>query len=67
MLVDVNSKFTCNDFPYLGRDDPRNENESFLERVCMHLLNPCLKAGRNGMADNYFSSLSIAKKLEKEK
>ena len=60
MLVDVNSKFTCNAFPYLGRDKSRNENESLPESVGMHLLSPYLNGGRNVMADNYFSSLSLA-------
>ena len=66
MLVDVNSKFTCNAFADLGRDGSRNENESLLESVVMHLRSPCLNAGRKVTADNYFSSLSLTKKLEKK-
>ena len=61
MLVDVNSKFTCNAFADLGRDESRNENENLPESVVMHLRSSYLNAGRNVTADNYFSSLSQAK------
>ena len=51
MLVDVNSKLTCIAFPYLGRDESRNENESLPESVVMLLLSPYLNADRNVAAD----------------
>ena len=43
------------------------ENESLPKSVVMHLVSPYLNAGWNVMADNYFSSLPLAKKLEKKK
>ena len=66
MPFDVNSKCTCNAFLYIGRDESRNENESLPESVVMLLLSPYLNADRNVAADYQFSSLSLAKKLEKK-
>ncbi|GBN43991.1 hypothetical protein AVEN_174310-1 [Araneus ventricosus] len=60
MLVDVDSKFMCNAFPYLGKDKSRSETEN----VVIRFLNPHLNTGRNVTADNYFSSLSLAKRLK---
>jgi hypothetical protein len=66
MLVDVDSKFMCNAFPYLGKDKTRCETESLSENVVMRLVSPYLNTGRNVTTDNYFSSISLAKRLKKK-
>ncbi|XP_035228790.1 piggyBac transposable element-derived protein 4-like [Stegodyphus dumicola] len=64
MLVDVDSKYMCNAFRYLGKNTSRSETESLPENVVMRLLSHYLNSGRNLTTDNYFSSLSLARRLK---
>ncbi|GBM28779.1 hypothetical protein AVEN_177992-1 [Araneus ventricosus] len=49
---------------HILEDKSRSETESLPENIVMRLLSPYLNTGRNVTADNYFSSLSLAKRLK---
>jgi hypothetical protein len=61
ILVDNDTKYLCNAFPYLGKDKLRSANESFPESVVMRLMSPYLNKGRNVTTDNFFTSASLAR------
>lgn len=67
LLVDVESKYLCGGFPYLGKDDNRSNAISLPEYLVLKLLQPYFKKGRNVTTDNFFTSLNLAKKLMVEK
>lgn len=64
LLVDLNDKYVCNGFPYLGRenDQPRN-GVNLSSYVVLKLLQPYYHLGHNVTCDNFFTSLSLAKAL----
>lgn len=64
LLVDVDSKFLCNGFPYLGKDDLRPRDETLPESVIMKLMEPFQKKGRNVTTDNFFTTVKLGKKLK---
>jgi hypothetical protein len=64
MLVDNDTKYICNAFPYLGKDELRSANESLPESVVMRLMSPYLNKGRNVTTDNFFTSASLARTLK---
>ncbi|XP_076864502.1 uncharacterized protein LOC143516652 [Brachyhypopomus gauderio] len=53
----------CNAIPYLGKDPDRPKGERVSENVVMKLMKPYLGKGRTVATDNFFTSLSLAKKL----
>lgn len=63
LASDVNSKYLVNGFPYLGKDDIRPQSTSLSEFVVLKLVEPYTGHGRNITTDNFFTSLSLAKKL----
>lgn len=64
--VDVDSKFTCVDFPFLEKDNQEVKLKSFL-KYSNAFLNPYLNTNRTVAADNYSSSLSLLKVFKKTK
>ena len=64
MLVDNDTKYPCNAFPYSGKDELRSANESLPESVVMHLMSPYLNTGRNATTNNFFTSASLARTLK---
>jgi hypothetical protein len=68
LLVDLQDKYICNGFPYLGRDDeqPRN-GENLSSSVVLRLLKPYYNLGYNVTCDNYFTNLDLAKSLLSKK
>ena len=64
MLVDNDTKYLCNAFPYLGKDELRSADESLPESVVMWLMSPYLNKGRNVTTDNFFTSASFARTLK---
>ena len=64
MLVDNDTKYLCNAFLYLGKDELRSANESLPESVVMRLMSPYLNKGRNVTTDNFFTSASLARTLK---
>ena len=63
LLVDVVSKYLCNGFPYLGKDEERPGNLQLAEHVVMRLMDGYLNKGHNIVCDNFFTSLSLAETL----
>ncbi|KAF2879644.1 hypothetical protein ILUMI_26526 [Ignelater luminosus] len=65
IAVDAKSKYVLNAFPYLGKDETRPQDQVLSENVVLRLLEPFTKKGRNVTTDNFFTSVKLAKKLEK--
>lgn len=66
LAADVKSKYLINGFPYLGKDDQRPQNRLLGEHVVLKLMDPFLNKGRNVTTDNFFTSVKLAKELEKK-
>jgi len=66
MMVDADSKYLYNDFPYLGKDETRDTSVSVPTDVVMKLIQPLFKHGYNVTCDNFFTSLDLAVRLTKE-
>ncbi|XP_071745461.1 piggyBac transposable element-derived protein 4-like [Lepeophtheirus salmonis] len=67
LAVDSSSKYLVNGFPYLGKDSQRPANKSLSEYVVMKLKEPYLGKWRNVTTDNFFTSLSLANELQKNR
>ena len=67
MLVDADSKYACNSFPYLGKDETRDTCINVPTNVVMNLMQPLFKHSYNVTCDNFFTSLDVAVRLAKEK
>ncbi|KAM9746554.1 uncharacterized protein ACNS7B_010501 isoform 2-T2 [Menidia menidia] len=63
VACDLKTKYVCNILPYLGKDPTRPRGERVSESVVMRLMEPFLDKGRNVTTDNFFTSLSLAKRL----
>lgn len=63
VACDLETKYICNVIPYLGKDKSRPREERLSEHVVMSLLEPFLDKGRNVTTDNFFTSVSLAKRL----
>jgi len=59
MLVENDTKYLCNAFPYLGKDELRSANESLPDSIVMRLSSPYLNKGRN-----FFTSASPARTIK---
>ena len=66
LLADVETKFICNGFPYLGKDDSRPRDESLATHVVTSLTSEIRNNGHTVTCDNFFTSIDLAKKLSKE-
>lgn len=62
-IVDNRTKYLCNGFPYLGKDETRPANESLSLHVVKRLTKPYLNGGYNITADNFFSSMAVVRFL----
>jgi hypothetical protein len=60
LLCEVESKYICNGFPYLGKDSLRPKEEQLGESVVKRLMEPYLKKGYHVTTDNYFTSRKLA-------
>ena len=63
VACDLKTKYVCNILPYLGKDPSRPRGERVAENVVMKLMEPFMDKGRNVTTDNFFTSLSLAKRL----
>ncbi|XP_060725490.1 piggyBac transposable element-derived protein 3-like [Tachysurus vachellii] len=63
LATDLETKYVCNVFPYLGKDPNRQKGERLAESVVMNLMEPFLDAGRNVTTDNFFTSRLLADRL----
>ena len=60
LMVDNNSKYLVNGFPYLGKDDSRPNNMQLSEFVVRKLAEPWMNQGFNITCDNFFTSKNLA-------
>lgn len=67
LLVDLKTKYVLNAIPYLGRFEDRPQEEGLALHVIKKLSNPILNKGHNITADNYFSSLEVARYLKRQR
>ncbi|XP_071746951.1 piggyBac transposable element-derived protein 4-like [Lepeophtheirus salmonis] len=67
LAVDATSKYLVNGFPYLGKDSQRPANKFISEYIVMKLMEPYLDKGRNVKTNNFFTSLSLANELQKNR
>ncbi|XP_024862460.1 uncharacterized protein LOC112450618 [Kryptolebias marmoratus] len=63
VACDLKSKYVCNIIPYLGKDPSRPTGGKLSENVVMKLMEPFMDKGRTVTTDNFFTSLSLAKRL----
>lgn len=63
VACDLKSKYICNVFPYVGKEPGRPKEERLSESVVMKLMGPFLDQGRTVTTDNFFTSITLAKKL----
>lgn len=66
-MVEVDSKYILNGFPYLGKDSYRPANKLLGEYVVKKLIDPYKNKGYCITADNYFTSLRLVQTLIKLK
>ena len=67
MVVDADSKYVYNGFPYLGKDETRDTSISVPTNIIMKLMQLFFKHGYNVTCDNFFPSLDVVVRLAKEK
>ncbi|XP_051802911.1 uncharacterized protein LOC127533589 [Acanthochromis polyacanthus] len=67
VACDLKSKYICNVFPYVGKEPGRPKEERLSESVVMKLMGPFLDQGRTVTTDNFFTSISLARKLRSRK
>lgn len=64
--VDMTTKYVCNAFPYLGKEDMHREKQRLGEYIVLHLMEPFVNQGRNVTTDSFLTSLQLAKKLKEK-
>jgi hypothetical protein len=67
LLTEVSSKYLCNGFPYLGKEESRPANLPLGEYVVHRLMEPYYNKGYNITCDNFFTSFKLAKSLMQKK
>ena len=67
MVVDAETKYLYNRFPYLGKDETRDTSLSLATHVMMKLMQPIFKRGYNVTCDNFFISPDVALRVTKQK
>ncbi len=67
LLCEVETKYTCNGFPYLGRDEEKQSSDLQGEFVVKKLIEPYASKGHCVVTDNIFSSHKLAKALIQRK
>lgn len=67
MLVDVETKYILNGFPYLGKESDRPTDKLQGEFIVEKLIEPYKNKGYCVTADNFFSSYTLVENLLKKK
>ena len=67
LLNEVETKYVLNAFPYLGKNEARPPSIQLGHHVVSKLVEPFRNKGYNITADNFFSSVPLAKDLLKDK
>jgi hypothetical protein len=60
LLVDLDTKYVVNGFPYLGKDDAKPDKELQGTYVVKKLTEPYYNLGHNITTDNFFTSYNLA-------
>ena len=63
LSVDLQTKYICNGFPYLGKDHTRPSNQPLPNFVVQKLIDGFERNGHNITCDNYFTSLKLTQDL----
>jgi hypothetical protein len=63
LLCEVETKYTCNGFPYLGKNEEKQTCDLQGEFVVKKLIEPYANKGYCITTDNFFSSLKLARAL----
>lgn len=66
LLVDVETKYLCNGFPYLGKYDPNSQHKPFGEFVVHSLMKPLYFLGYGVTTDNFFTSVNLCNELKEK-
>ena len=66
MAVDVETKYLCNGFKYVEKDESRSGDVSVPTDVVMKFMIPLFKKGHNVTTDNYCTSLYLCLRLAKQ-
>ena len=66
MAVNVESKYLCNGFPYLGKDLTRGGDANIPTDVVIKLMSPLFRQGSNLKGDNYFTFLDLSLQIAKQ-
>ena len=64
-MVDVSTKYLYNGFPYLGKEETKTD-ASLPTHVVLKLVDALTGNGHNITVDNFFTSLSLVKKLSEK-
>ena len=67
LLVDAESKYVFNGFPYLGKRVESEDSSNTPTNVVLKLVSPLFNRGYNITSDNYFTSLELSQKLSAKK
>ncbi|XP_065814652.1 activating transcription factor 7-interacting protein 1 isoform X2 [Labrus bergylta] len=66
LAADVETRYFLNGFPYLGKDDTRPAHQRLGESVVMKLVEPYVGKRRNVTTGKFFTSLTLAKNLQRK-
>ncbi|CAF3892955.1 unnamed protein product [Rotaria sp. Silwood1] len=66
LCVDVESYYVFNAFPYIGRQPDQQRQQHIGANVVLELLKPVYGSNRNVTMDNFFTSVPLAKELQKK-
>ena len=67
LLVDVDTKYLVNGFPYLGKFDPNSQHKPFGEFVVHSLMKPYYSLGYGDTTDNYFTSINLCNEYKEKR
>ncbi len=67
LLVDCNSKYVVDGFPYLGKDNERPADMLLPEHIVREIMKDHIDCGYNVTMDNFFTSKKLAQYLKKKK
>ncbi len=67
LLCEVEEKYICNGFVYLGANDTRSSNDTLGSFVVKELMAPFLNKGYCVSTDNFFTRLDLSQNLFKNK
>ena len=67
LLFEVEDKYICNGFVYLGASEKKSSDDTLGNFVVKELMRPYLNKGYSVCADNFFTRLELSQFLFKNK